>query len=217
MKYKIVIFDLDGTILDTLDDLAASTNAALEASGLKVRTRDEVRRFVGNGIRLLIERAVPSGTPVSTTDRVFEAFKAHYKQHCKDRTAPYEGVISLLNELRAKNIKAAVVSNKADFAVGELCRDYFPGLIDSAVGEREGIKRKPAPDSVLAVLRELGCEASDAVYVGDSDVDVETAANSGMECVSVTYGFRSREFLAEHGATTFADSVAELRELLLAE
>ena len=156
MKYQLAIFDLDGTILDTLEDLTISLNVALEQSGYPKRSIEEVRRFVGNGIRKLMERGVPEGTPVSEIDRVHERFTVHYQAHCADHTKPYTGIPELLHALRETGIRTAVVSNKADYAVQELCEQYFPGLFDVVVGERTGIARKPAPDSVQEVLRRIG-------------------------------------------------------------
>lgn len=215
MRYKCVIFDLDGTILDTLDDLADAANAALAACGYPARTKDEVRRFVGNGIRKLIERATPDGVSDEDIVRTHEAFTAYYSAHCKDKTRPYEGIPELVSELKANGIHTAVVSNKADYAVKKLCEEYFGGIFDIAIGEREGIRKKPAPDSVLEVMRALGAEADYTIYIGDSDVDIMTAQNSGIGCIGVSYGFRGREFLESHGADVIADTVGELRELLL--
>lgn len=215
MKYSSAIFDLDGTILNTLDDLADSTNAALEMNNLPRRTVDEVRLFVGNGIRLLIERAVPAGTEPSLVDRVFEDFKTYYGGHCSVKTGAYKGIPELLTALRKGGCKVAVVSNKADFAVRRLCDEYFPNCFDFAVGERQGVRRKPAPDSVLEALRALGENADGAVYIGDSDVDIETAANAGLPCISVLWGFRDADFLKAHGAVCFAESPERLGELLL--
>lgn len=214
MKYKLAIFDMDGTILDTLDDLADSVNHALTSCGLPSRTIDEVRCFVGNGIRLLIERAVPRGTDSALVDRVFAEFKSYYKEHSAVKTKPYDGIIDLFKYLRENGCLVTVLSNKADFAVQELCRDYFAGLTDYAAGEKEGIRRKPAPDAVLAIMKHCNVEPEDAVYIGDSEVDVETASNSGISGITVTWGFRSKEWLADHGAATYADSVEELKNLL---
>lgn len=200
MRYDTVIFDLDGTILYTLEDLKISLNFALRESGFAERSLDEVRRFVGNGIRKLIERSVPKGTEKEAADKVHSDFTAHYSLHCADNTKPYDGIEELLTSLREKGCKTAVVSNKADYAVKSLCERYFKGLFDCAVGEREGVKRKPAPDSVNAVLAELGAERERAVYIGDSDVDIQTAENAGMDAIIVEWGFRDREFLIENGA-----------------
>lgn len=215
MKYKYVIFDLDGTILDTLDDLADAANAALKACGFPERTRDEVRLFVGNGIRKLIERAVPKGTSEEDIVKTHEAFTAYYSVHCKDKTKPYKGIPELVKALKANGIRSAVVSNKADYGVKALCEEYFEGLFDMSVGEREGIRKKPAPDSVFEAMRIMGADKAETVYIGDSDVDVMTAQNSGIDCIGVSYGFRGREFLEAHGAKVIADTVDELYEILL--
>ncbi len=210
MKYGLLIFDLDGTILNTLEDLKESTNYALDFHGFPKRTLDEVRRFVGNGIGKLIERAVPAGTPAKETQRVLATFKRHYGEHCADHTKPYEKIPEFLKAVRERGCQTAVVSNKADFAVQELCEQYFPGMFDFVVGEREGIRRKPCPDSVNEVLRTLGKTTDEAVYVGDSDVDVETAKNAGMPVIGVSWGFRGREFLEAHGAEWIADEPEDL-------
>lgn len=214
MKYSAVVFDLDGTILDTLLDLKNATNAALTQCGYPERTLEEVRMFVGNGIRKLIERAVPKGTSAEDTDKVHRAFTEYYKAHCADNTRPYNGIPKLLYDLKAAGVKTAVVSNKADYAVGELCRDYFDGLFDFYVGEREGIRKKPAPDSVLEALKNIGVSVEQAVYIGDSDVDIDTAKNSGLAFIGVSYGFRGRGFLEAHGAVDIADSVEDIYRYL---
>lgn len=214
--YKLAVFDMDGTILDTLEDLKDSTNFALEKCGYPTRSYDEVRRFVGNGIRKLIERAVPEGLTVEQIDRVHEVFTEHYKVHCADKTKAYDGIKPLLEKLRASGVKTAVVSNKADYGVQELCKEYFDGLFDYAVGEREGIRRKPAPDAVNEALRVLGMDKSEAVYIGDSDVDFETAKNAELPCISVLWGFRDEEFLREKGATLFVHDPAEIYDIIMA-
>lgn len=214
--YKLAVFDMDGTILDTLEDLKDSTNFALEKCGYPTRSYDEVRRFVGNGIRKLIERAVPKGLTVEQIDRVHEVFTEHYKVHCADKTKAYDGIKPLLEKLRAGGVKTAVVSNKADYGVQELCKEYFDGLFDYAVGEREGIRRKPAPDAVNEALRVLGIDKSEAVYIGDSDVDFETAKNAELPCISVLWGFRDEEFLREKGATLFVRDPAEIYDIIMA-
>ena len=215
MKYKYVIFDLDGTILDTLDDLADAANAALASQGYPQRTRDEVRMFVGNGIRKLIERATPDGVTDEEIVRTHEAFTAYYSAHCKDKTKPYDGIPELVAALKDKGIRSAVVSNKADYAVKKLCEEYFGDLFEISIGEREGIRKKPAPDTVFEVMRVLGAAPEETVYIGDSDVDVLTAKNSGIDCIGVSYGFRGREFLESHGAQVIADSVGKLWEMLM--
>lgn len=214
--YKVAVFDMDGTILDTLEDLKDSTNYALEKCGYPTRSYDEVRRFVGNGIRKLIERAVPEGLTTEQIDRVHEIFTEHYKVHCADKTKAYDGIKPLLEKLRASGVKTAVVSNKADYGVQELCKEYFDGLFDYAIGEREGIRRKPAPDSVNEALKVLGMSKSEAVYIGDSDVDFETAKNAELPCISVLWGFRDEEFLREKGATLFVHDPAEIYDIIMA-
>ena len=213
-KYKLAIFDLDGTLLETLEDLHDSTNHALVSQGLPPRTLDEVRRFVGNGIHKLIERAVPEGSSSETVEQVFEEFKTWYAVHCNDKTRAYDGIKEMLLALRKAGVRTAVVSNKADFGVQTLCKTYFSGLLDVAVGQREGIRLKPAPDSVNEVLHLLEIRREDAVYIGDSDVDIDTARNAGMDCISVTWGFRRREFLLEHGAVILADKPENLEEII---
>ena len=214
MKYTIAIFDLDGTILNTLEDLADSTNYALKTCGYPERTMDEVRQFVGNGIRKLMERAVPEGTPVEEIDRVHETFTAHYKVHCADKTRPYDGIMELLQNLKKDGCKLAVVSNKADYGVQELCKQYFDGVFDFAVGEREGIRKKPAPDSVNEVLKTLGCSRDRAVYIGDSDVDIQTAANAQMDHIIVEWGFRDIPFLISKGAKVLVEKPEESLEIV---
>ena len=214
MKYMIAIFDLDGTILNTLEDLADSTNYALKTCGYPERTMDEVRQFVGNGIRKLMERAVPEGTPVEEIDRVHETFTAHYKVHCSDKTRPYDGIMELLQNLKKDGCKLAVVSNKADYGVQELCKQYFDGVFDFAVGEREGIRKKPAPDSVNEVLKTLGCSRDRAVYIGDSDVDIQTAANAQMDHIIVEWGFRDIPFLISKGAKVLVEKPEEILEIV---
>ena len=205
MKYKAIIFDLDGTLTDTLEDLYLSTNYALRSCGLPERQLDEVRRFVGNGVRTLIERAVPEDTETMVLEQCFDAFRSHYVIHCHDHTRLYPGVATLLTTLHAKGYRMAVVSNKMQLGVTELARTFFLGVIDVAIGEQPGVPRKPAPDMVQAALNELGVTAEEAVYVGDSDVDLQTAANAGLPCISVLWGFRTREFLIAHGATVMAE------------
>ena len=216
--YETVIFDLDGTLLDTLCDLHISTNAALAAHGMPLRTLDEVRRFVGNGIRLLIHRAVPAGTGAAGEEAVYADFCAHYAAHCEDHTAPYQGIPELLAHLRAAGTRLAVVSNKGDFAVQELIARQFPGAFDAVLGENEGagIRKKPAPDMVEAALARMGASRAGMVYVGDSEVDVQTAAAVGCPCVGCAWGFRGRASLADAGADVIVDTPDELERVLLA-
>ena len=209
-KIDTVVFDMDGTILNTLDDLADAVNVALRAYQMPERTIEEVRRFVGNGIRLLMERAVPDGADNPQFEEVFAKFKEYYGVHCNDKTRAYDGILPLFRELKEAGYAMAIVSNKIDSAVKELSEIYFDGIITVAIGETEGVAKKPAPDMVQKALKELQVSAEEAIYVGDSDVDIATAKNSGLECVSVTWGFRDEEFLKEHGATNLIDEPVEL-------
>ena len=214
MKYRLVIFDMDGTVLDTLEDIAACLNYALGECGFPPRSISEVRGFVGNGIRMLIERGASPYATQSNIDRLYELFKERYATHSCDKTKPYDGIAEVITQLRASGCMTAIVSNKADFAVQKLCKRYFDGLFDIAVGEREGISRKPEPDSVNMVMAELSVSAADCVYIGDSDVDIETAKNAGIDCVSVTWGFRERDFLIASGAKMIAEKPSELPAML---
>lgn len=209
---KAVIFDLDGTLLNTLDDLADSTNYALSKFGYPTRTIDEVRQFVGNGVAKLIERAIPEGKNNPNFEKCLAIFKENYAQNMYNKTAPYNGILEMLSNLKSKGIKIAVVSNKFDLAVKELCKKYFEEFIDFAAGENEaqGIRKKPAPDTVISVLNEFNFAPEDAVYVGDSDVDIMTAKNSQMPCISVTWGFRDEKFLLENGATILINAPSEI-------
>jgi phosphoglycolate phosphatase len=210
--YNTYIFDLDGTLLDTLTDLAASCNYALRTHGMPEHSIDDVRRFVGNGVRKLMERAIPEGEANPDFEATFATFREHYMHHSLDTTKPYPAIMETLAELKARGCRLAVVSNKMMAATVELCKHFFPDTIEVAIGENEaeGICKKPAPDTVYAALRKLGVSKYDAVYVGDSDVDIQTAANSGLPCISVLWGFRDRDFLIQHGAKTFISAPSEL-------
>ena len=212
MKYSTYIFDLDGTLLDTLADLAAAVNYALRQHGMPEHTIDDVRRFVGNGVRKLMERAIPDGEKNPDFEATFATFREYYMHHSLDTTRPYPGIIETLEALKAKGCRLAVVSNKMMAATQELCQHFFADTIEVAIGENEaaGIRKKPAPDTVFEALRQLGEEKDSAVYVGDSDVDLETASNSGLPCISVLWGFRDRDFLIQHGAKTFISAPSEL-------
>ncbi|WP_308263718.1 HAD family hydrolase [Prevotella sp.] len=208
--YNTYIFDLDGTLLSTLGDLAASCNYALRTNGMPERTIDEVRVFVGNGVKKLMERAVPNGEDNPAFEKTYSDFRKHYMEHNLDTTKPYDGVMDLLKELNSRGKKVAVVSNKFYAATQELCRHFFGNLVQVAIGEREDIRKKPAPDTVIEAMRQLGVTTEGAVYIGDSDVDIETARNSGMPCISVLWGFRDRDFLLQHGATTLVDTPTDI-------
>ena len=211
--YKTYIFDLDGTLLDTLRDLADSVNYALRQFGMPEHSLDDIRRFVGNGVRLLMERAVPDGAQNPQFEEVFATFRQYYMQHSLDTTRPYDGIVETIHELKQRGCRLAVVSNKMMAATQELVAHFFPD-IEVAIGEHEaaGIRKKPAPDTVFEALRQLGTSPDNTVYVGDSDVDIATARNSGLPCISVLWGFRDRPFLEAHGATTF---IEHPRDLLL--
>ena len=215
ITYKTYIFDLDGTLLDTLGDLAASVNYVLRTHGMPEHTVDDVRRFVGNGVRKLMERAVPEGAGNPLFEDAFATFRQHYMEHSLDTTRPYDGILETLASLKARGCHLAVVSNKMMAATQALCRHFFPDTIEVAIGEHEaeGIRKKPAPDTVIAALKALGVGKEDAVYVGDSDVDIQTARNSGIPCISVLWGFRDKDFLKQHGAETFISTPSDLLNL----
>lgn len=225
MMYDTYIFDLDGTLLDTLGDLATSVNYALRTHGMPEHSIDDVRRFVGNGVRRLMERAVPDGANNPHFAAAFATFREYYLHHSLDTTRPYEGIPETLATLRERGCRLAVVSNKMRKATEELCRHFFPDTIEVAIGEDEaaGIQKKPAPDTVFAALEaleslgeprdSLGSPREYAVYVGDSDVDVETAHNAGIPCISVLWGFRDKDFLLQHGAKTFISAPQDLLEI----
>ena len=216
MSYQTFIFDLDGTLLDTLGDLAASVNYALRTHGMPEHSIDDVRRFVGNGVRKLMQRAVPGGETNPTFEATFATFRQYYMAHSLDTTRPYDGIPETLAALKARGCRLAVVSNKMMAATQELIRHFFPDTIEVAIGEDEaaGIRKKPAPDTVFAALRQLGVGKEGSVYVGDSDVDIQTAANAGIPCISVLWGFRDRDFLIQHGAKTFISAPSELLQFL---
>ena len=209
--YRTFIFDLDGTLLNTLCDLATSVNYALRTHGMPERTIDDIRSFVGNGVRLLMERAIPQGTANPCFEEAFGTFRQYYMEHSLDTTSPYPGITEVIHTLKERGCRLAVVSNKFYAATQELVRHFFPD-IEVAIGEHEaeGIRKKPSPDPVFEAFRQLGVRAEGAVYVGDSDVDIQTAHNSGLPCISVLWGFRNREFLLAHGATTFISHPEEL-------
>lgn len=213
MTYQTYIFDLDGTLLDSLTDLELSCNYALRANGMPERTLEEVRMFVGNGVKKLMERAVPNGLANPLFDKTYQDFRQHYMIHNLDHTHPYAGVEEMLQKLIASGKHVAVVSNKFYAATQELVAHFFGEKISVAIGERENIRKKPASDTVNEALRQLGADRETAVYIGDSDVDIMTAKNSGMPCISVLWGFRSRQFLIAHGAATFVEKPSEILDI----
>lgn len=211
---KAIVFDLDGTLLDTLTDLAASTNYALRSCGMPEHSIDDVRCFVGNGVCMLMTRAVPDGESNPRFDEAFSVFRQHYMQHCLDTTCPYPGIMDALARLKERGMMLAIVSNKMQAATEELRQHFFSQYIDVAIGESAAIRKKPAPDTVNEALRLLGISHDEAIYVGDSDVDIDTARAAMMPCASVLWGFRDRQFLLNHGATRLLSSPEELLSLV---
>ncbi|WP_278570729.1 HAD family hydrolase [Prevotella melaninogenica] len=209
-EFDTYIFDLDGTLLSTLNDLATSTNYALRWAGMPERTIEEIRMFVGNGVKLLMERAIPNGINNPKFEETYAKFREHYLEHNLDTTSPYDGIPELLRELKRRGKKLAIVSNKFYAATQDLAKHFFPDTIKVAIGERETIRKKPAPDTVLEALRQLGASKEGAVYIGDSDVDIMTAKNCGLPCISVLWGFRDKDFLIQHGGTIFVNKPSEI-------
>ena len=215
MSYKLAIFDLDGTILNSLEDLADSVNHALEMSSFPTHSIDEIRTFIGNGARLLVKRSLPEGSDEATVDRILADFQAYYKTHGDIKTKPYDRVVPTLDKLKAHGIKLAVLSNKPDAATQALCKRYFGDIFDYVSGEKTGIPRKPAPDGVEVILTKLGVNKCDAVYIGDSEVDVETALNSGLGCISTAWGFRDEATLKGAGAKCIVYDTDALLDAIL--
>ena len=210
-----IIFDLDGTLLNTLEDLKDSTNFALRYFGYPECSIDEVLNFVGNGVKKLIERAIPQGLDNPNFERCLDIFKTNYAENMYNNTVPYDGVIDMLETLRNKGIKIAVVSNKFDMAVKTLCRNYFANLVQVAVGESDNIRKKPSPDGVFRAIKLLNSSDKNSIYCGDSDVDVNTAKNAGLDCIGVTWGFRDRKVLISEGASYIVDTPDEILKILL--
>lgn len=214
MKTDTVIFDLDGTLLNTLEDLADSTNYAMRAFGLKERSINEVRNFVGNGVDVLIERAVEGAISKKQELECLDVFKQHYSKNMDNKTKPYDGIMDVIKELLKRGYHIAIVSNKFDAAVKGLNVDYFEGLFPVAIGASDTVAKKPAPDSVIKALQELHSDKERAVYVGDSDVDIMTARNSGLPCISVTWGFRDEELQRSMGTDYIIHKPEELLDVL---
>lgn len=210
LKYKVAVFDMDGTILNTLQDLADSINFALKENGFPPRTIEEVRLFVGNGVKKLVERAVPENASLEQQEKVLESFNRYYPEHCHINTKPYDGILELLQKLKSNGMKLAVNSNKPDYGVKELCKKYFDGIFDVEIGIKDGIKTKPSPDALNKILGLLNCEKQAAVYIGDSDVDIMTAKNACIHSISVDWGFRSKDFLKKNGAEKIVENCDEL-------
>lgn len=214
-KKDTVIFDLDGTLLNTLEDLRDSVNVMMRQYGYPEHSLEQIRSFVGNGIGKLIERSVPEGCENIRFEQILADFKNYYTGHCRIKTKPYDGVLDLMKTLSEQGFKLAIVSNKNDAAVKELNEIYFAAYTGTALGDCKGRKRKPAPDAVFAALDELGSEKDDAVYIGDSEVDYETAKNSGLDCVLVSWGFRDREVLERFEGAVVVDTCGDILDLLL--
>ena len=218
MKYKAVLYDMDGTVLDTLGDLVNAVNHTMEHFDLPLRSKEQIMSYLGNGARTLITCAsTHDGRSPEQLEEILEFYTQWYNSHSQILTAPYPGIVELMQELRARGVKQAVISNKQDSAVKPLAAHYFPGLLESALGESKAVRKKPDPSSVLAALKELGVDKSEAIYVGDSEVDVQTAINAGMDCAAVSYGFRSIEELEAAGAKRIFHTVKELSDFLLSE
>ena len=209
-----VIFDMDGTVLNTLDDLTDAVNHVFSQFDLPPRSASEYRKFFGNGIGYAMKCAAPEGTPDSLFDKMVPVFREYYDKHCLDKTRPYDGILELMKVLKNKGYKMAIVSNKIDSAVKELNNRFFSEYVPVAIGEKPGTRRKPAADTVLVALDELGATRDEAVYVGDSEVDLQTARNSELPCIAVLWGFRDKELLIENGATTFANTPDDVISIL---
>ena len=214
MRYDAVLFDLDGTVLDTVEDIAASLNMALRNHGFAEISPAQAESFLGNGTRRLVELALPEDCPEDVKEEVIEEYRGLYDRFCHEKTRPYRGMVELMKALKAAGVKTAIVSNKPDSMVQTLARVYYPGVPDVVLGEREGLARKPSPDMVRFALEAIGAKAERSIYVGDTEVDIQTAKNAGMGCISVPWGFRSREQLEAAGADPIADSVEELARIL---
>ena len=215
MKYQAVLFDMDGTVLDTLDDLCDSINHSLAEFSLPQVSREHVRQCLGNGAAFLVSHSIPAGSSPELEADVLAFYKPWYDAHCLIKTAPYEGILPMMQALKEQGLRLAIISNKPDRAVQELSDAFFPGLLELSVGESPSVRRKPAPDTVLTAASQIGLSVDQCVYVGDSEVDLQTARNAGMDCISVTWGFRDEAQLIEAGASVLVRTPEELESLLL--
>ena len=215
MGYTTILFDMDGTLMNTLEDMADSVNAILRQLGHAERSLDEVRAFVGNGAEMLVRRAMPDGSSEAEIAQALGLYQPYYAAHCQEKTRAYDGILPLLEELHRAGKRIAVVSNKPEGALRTLCDEYFAGLVKVVSGDMPGRRRKPWPDMVDAALEKMSADRKDAVYVGDSEVDVQTGKNAGLPVIGVSWGFRGREKLIASGAETIVDSIEELRQKLL--
>ena len=217
MKYQAVLFDMDGTVLDTLDDLCDSINHSLAEFSLPQVSREHVRQCLGNGAAFLVSHSIPAGSSPELEADVLAFYKPWYDAHCLIKTAPYEGILPMMQSLKEQGLRLAIISNKPDRAVQELSDAFFPGLLELSVGESPSVRRKPAPDTVLTAASQIGLSVDQCVYVGDSEVDLQTARNAGMDCISVTWGFRDEAQLIEAGASVLVRTPEELESFLLRE
>ena len=214
MKYELIIFDMDGTILNTLDDMKDAVNFALKKNGLPERTLDEIKWFVGQGMQVLIHRAVPDGTSAETETKVREDFLPYYSEHAADKTAPYDGITEAAEQIKSLGYKIVVNSNKPDKEAGILAEQYFPGVFDFVLGARDDLQKKPSPDGVNFLAEKFVVEKSKVVYIGDSDIDFLTAKNAGVTFIGCDWGFRGKEFLVKQGAEHIAMKPADLVAIL---
>ena len=217
MKYQAVLLDMDGTVLDTLDDLCDSINHSLAEFSLPSVSREHVRQCLGNGAAFLVSHSIPAGSSPELEADVLAFYKPWYDAHCLIKTAPYEGILPMMQSLKEHGLRLAIISNKPDRAVQELSDAFFPGLLELSVGESPSVRRKPAPDTVLTAASQIGLSVDQCVYVGDSEVDLQTARNAGMDCISVTWGFRDETQLIEAGASVLVRTPEDLESLLLRE
>jgi phosphoglycolate phosphatase len=215
MKYNTIIFDLDGTLLNTLDDLADSVNIMLEREGYPTRTREDIREFIGNGAKNLIRRALPEAVSEEEVARCLAVYKKIYQAHMFLKTAPYEGIDAALRELKSLGAKLGVVSNKPHDATREMCEFYFSGILDAVIGDNPERNKKPAPDNIFEIMKLLDSDQAKTLYVGDSDVDMETAKNAGLDCAGVIWGYRPEKMLTEHGADYIIEEPRQLIHLIV--
>ena len=214
MKITTIVFDMDGTVMNTLEDLTVSMNYCLSKYGFPERKLEDYRRFFGNGVKYAMQQAVPEGTSEELIDQMLVIFKEHYDVHCLDKTCPYDGILDAMKALYEAGYKMAIVSNKIDSAVKELNERFFSDYVKVAIGERDGVKRKPAPDMVYEALKEMGSSKEESIYIGDSEVDLKTAENSGLPCIAVLWGFRDKSFLIKNGASVFANAPDDLYSII---
>lgn len=213
-KYDVILFDLDGTLLDTLEDMCDSVNHVMETFGYPAHSIEKVRSFIGNGIRKLIERALPEGTDREICELALAEYRRYYGENCMVKTRPYEGIPELLSALKERGCRIGVVTNKNAEAAEKLCSHYFPETVEVVMGQRDSLPKKPDPAMVRAAMEQMGVSGKKAVYIGDSETDIETAANSQMDCIICLWGFREEEYLLRKGAETTVRQAAEIADLV---